>query len=535
MNEHILLPALPERPDLHVRTLVIGGGIAGFRAAIESSRVGPVLLVTKDSLTESNTMHAQGGVAAALGEDDSLDAHREDTLRAGGNLCEPEAVDTVVREGPELLLELMEWGGRFDRDGDHLRLGREAGHSHHRIVHARGDATGREVVATLLRRVRSESAIRLRDHTFVVDLLVVEGRCCGAVMLSHEGRPLVVTAGNTILCTGGAGQLYRETTNPPIATGDGVAMAFRAGAEVADLEFVQFHPTTLYIAGSSRKLITEAVRGAGGRLVDRDGERFAFRYHQDGELAPRDVVSRAIVQHLQVTKDSCVFLDLSILGEWVRERFPGLNELCRLYGLDITRDPIPVHPSAHYMVGGCFADEMGRTSLPGLYAAGEAALSGLHGANRLASNSLLEGLVFGRRAGEHAARNPGPRVERIEAAPARRELSPAVFNVPDMLNSLKSLMWRQVGIMRRGDHLEEALEQLEGWHAFVRRIRFEAVEGLELTNLLQLAVLVARGALWRCETRGTHCRTDHPETDDERFRAHSVHGPSGEIIGRPLR
>jgi len=529
-----LIPTGRRAPDARVDTLIIGGGVAGYRAAIEASRAGgSVLVITKDDVRESATAYAQGGVAAVLGKNDSLEAHRDDTTAAGQGLCDPAAVETVVTEGPARVHELLEWGGQFDRDGAELHLTREGGHSHHRVVHAHGDGTGQEFVTTLLRAVREADDITLWEHAFAVDLVLVDGRCAGASVL-REGRALVVGARTTILCTGGAGRIYRETTNPGVATGDGHAMALRAGVEVADMEFVQFHPTTLYIAGAARHLITEAVRGEGGRLVDENGDRFVFRYHPDGELAPRDVVSRAIVQHLAVIGDVCVYLDLRHLGGGVRDRFPGIDRACSLYNLDITRDLIPVHPSAHYMIGGCITDLEGRTSLPGLLAAGEASSSGLHGANRLASNSLLEGLVFGRRAGALAAAAEGAPPDTIEVPEPDRPLPPTVLNVADMKNSIRSLMWRNAGILRSGDGLGRALGQLQTWQAYVHQVRFERTSALEMQNMLAVAIAVVRGAVWRVESRGTHYRTDYPERDDSRFQARGVQGHGEDIVERPL-
>lgn len=518
--------------DAFFPTVVIGGGVAGFRAALEAARSGRVLIVTKDSIRESNTAYAQGGVAAALGRDDSADFHRDDTLATGVGLCDPAAVEAVVREAPARIAEMLEWGGRFDRDGEDLHLGREGGHSRRRILHAHGDATGREFVRALLGAVRSEPAITLWEHGFAVDLLLEEGRCAGVLVL-RDGRSVAVGAGSTILCTGGAGQIYRETTNPPIATGDGIAMAYRAGAEIADMEFVQFHPTTLYVAGSGRHLITEAVRGEGAHLVDERGERYLFQYHPDGELAPRDIVSRATVQHLASTDSACVFLDLRHMDR-VAERFPGLGQTCALYNLDIRRDLVPVHPSAHYMVGGVAADLDGRTSIEGLYAAGEVAASGLHGANRLASNSLIEGLVFGRRAGLHAAGSSRPVPKRAASPKRPRSLPSTVINVEDMRNSIQALMWRWVGIARHGSDLARAGGRLSTWMSYVEQVDFQQPGGLAMENSLTVAWLVARAAEWRRESRGTHFRADFPEQDDVRFRVHSCLFAGGEVFAKPL-
>ncbi|MAG32768.1 MAG: L-aspartate oxidase [Deltaproteobacteria bacterium] len=526
-------------PGIRVDTLVIGGGVAGFRAAIEAVGGGSVLVVTKDVVRESNTAYAQGGVAAVLGDDDSIEAHCVDTFSAGQGLSERDAVEVLVGEGPAAVRELQEWGGTFDEEDGELHLTREGGHSFHRVAHAHGDATGREFVKTLLRAVRAHADVTVWEFTFAVDFIVEDGRCVGCVVFK-DGAPVTVAARNTILCTGGAGQVFRETTNPPVATGDGHAMALRAGVLVGDMEFVQFHPTTLYVAGAARHLITEAVRGEGGRLVDTKGDRFVFRYHPDGEMAPRDVVSRATVQHLAMTGEACVYLDVRHLGVGVRDRFPGLEHTCSLYRLDITTDLIPVHPSAHYVIGGCRTDLQGRTSLPGLFAAGEASLSGVHGANRLASNSLLEGLVFGRRAGACAIEDGGSLIEAFDAELTRRPgesdrpLPATVLNVADMKNSIQSLMWRQAGIIRSEEGLRRAYGQMQTWEAYVQHVRFEAPDALEMQNMLAVALAIVRGALWRKESRGTHYRTDHPERDDRNFRQHAMQPGGEEILGSPL-
>jgi L-aspartate oxidase len=504
-----------------VDVLVIGGGVAGFRAAIEAGKTRDVLVVTKDSLRESNSDYAQGGVAAVLSDDDSLESHRDDTLTVGDGLSDADAVNLVVSDGPERIRELVEWGGEFDRTEGRLDLTIEGGHSKRRVVHARGDATGAEVQKTLVRKVRECRRITTWEFSFAVDLLIDERGCVGAAVLKDRRELHLVRAKSIILATGGCGRLYRETTNPEIATGDGLAMAFRAGAEVRDAEFVQFHPTTLYVAGSGRHLVSEAVRGEGAHLVDEKGDRFAFRYHPDGELAPRDVVSRAIVSHLSATQGSCVYLDMRPLGERAATRFPGIAKACALFHLDVRRDLIPVLPSAHYHVGGVRCDLDGRTNVDGLFVAGEVASTGLHGANRLASNSLLEGLVFGRRAGIAAADVTGePRPAPPPPAP-EKSLPGSVLHVPDMVNSIRGLMWKSVGIVRRADGLESALRSLEAWAAYVSQCAFNETRGFELVNLLSAARIVTAAALWREESRGAHFRSDFPRRADA-FRVHGV-------------
>src|SRR5437899_82788 len=375
--------------------LVIGAGVAGMRAAIELAEAGTVLVVAKDSLRESSSEYAQGGIAVALSDDDEVRLHEQDTVAAGAGLCDPEAVHTLVEEGPAAIERLIEWGAEFDRDGMRLAFTREAAHSRSRILHAHGDSTGREIARTLYRKASSIPAIAFRSFRATVDLLIDQGRAAGALVFDGtSGESIAVRARAVLLATGGLGRVYKETTNPDVATGDGVAMAWRAGAEIGDIEFVQFHPTALHVEGAPRFLLSEALRGEGGVLRNAAGERFT------DELAPRDVVSRAIVAEMRRTSAPHVFLDLTHRGpEFIRKRFPRVHETCLRYGVDIATQPAPVHPAAHYAMGGVRSDRDGRTNLPALFAAGEAACTGVRGATRLASHSLLEGLVFGARAG----------------------------------------------------------------------------------------------------------------------------------------
>ncbi|MCA9319406.1 MAG: L-aspartate oxidase [Planctomycetes bacterium] len=525
-----MLPTLRSLVDLRdettelVRTdvLILGGGVAGFSAAIAAAPGARVLCVTKDTALSSNTHRAQGGVAAVLSDEDSTESHRDDTVTVGVGLCRSEAVELVVKEGPSRIRDLIEWGGNFDREGDSLHLTLEGGHSHKRVLHAQGDQTGIEVQTTLLRKVRSLPGTELWEHGFAIDLLSDGYRCVGAVVARGD-RKVIVLAKAVILATGGAGQIYRETTNPTIATGDGFAMCIRAGVALRDMEFIQFHPTTLYIAGSARHLITEAVRGEGAFLRDMRGERFMVNYHPDAELAPRDVVSRSIMRHLAANGDGHVFLDLTHLGaDFVRRRFPKLIETCGLFRLDASRDLIPIQPSAHYVMGGVEVDLDARSAMPGLYACGEVASSGLHGANRLASNSLLEGLVFGHRAGLHAA---GSNATVPAAAPdfagAEFSLEGSVINAPDMVNSIKSLMWKDVGIIRNAEGLKRAENRLTDWANYLMQCSFRDPEGWELVNSLMCAHAVAASARLRKESRGAHFRTDYTECDDEHWRRHS--------------
>src|SRR4051812_5353015 len=516
--------------------LVIGGGVAGLRAGIAAAdEAAEVLLLTKDTIDQSNTWYAQGGIAAVLQQPlDSYESHVEDTEKGGAGLCDHDAVEMFITEGPQRVLELLDWGARFDKDAAKahgLAFTREGGHSFDRIVHAYGDATGRELAETLIRTVRGRESIRVSERTFVVDLITDEGKCLGVLTLI-EGNVNLIWSKKTILASGGAGQLYRESTNPKIATADGHAMAYRAGAALQDMEMVQFHPTTLYVAGSSRALITEAVRGEGAYLVDRTGHRFMKDYHELGELAPRDVVSRAIVEQIRKTHFTHVFLDVRHLppAEF-RERFPQLAKLVDEFEINPAKDLIPVHPAAHYMIGGVDCDLDGRTSLPNLYAIGEASCSGLHGANRLGSNSLLEGLAYGARAGTTAAREamaePPPEFPLTLA----HKIPPSVkteLDITDVKSSLRSIMWRNVGIERTGGRLEETREIIAFWCRYVMDKVFDphaigleaAVAGWELQNMLTACYLIATAAYTRTESRGAHHRLDYPARDDAHWRMH---------------
>ncbi|GIW93259.1 MAG: L-aspartate oxidase [Pirellulaceae bacterium] len=523
MTPRYLIAFDPKRtPHYLTDILIIGAGLAGLRAANAVPADLDVLVVTKDQLDQSSSHYAQGGIAGVMDKEDRFEDHIADTLRAGGNLCDRQVVEMVVREAPARIQELIQWGTRFDQVAGELALGREGGHSRNRIVHALGDATGREVMRAMIERTQELKHVRIWENTFTVDLLTDQGRCWGALVVHPQWGPTLVWAKQTILCSGGAGRLYRETTNPPVATGDGVAMAYRAGARIRDMEFMQFHPTVLYIAGSSRSLITEAVRGEGGWLVDRTGYRFMPDYDARAELAPRDIVARAIVRQMEKTHHPCVYLTLSHLGEsFVRERFPGMDAICRAFGLDIAHDPIPVRPGAHYLIGGVAVDGRGHTGIAGLWAAGEVTASGLHGANRLASNSLLEALVFGAHAGQGAAQaareEPGlvrPRLLQVAAAQAGDE----TLDLADIRNSLQSLMWRSVGILREKCDLERAREQIDHWAHYVMPRQFDGVQGWQLQNMVTLAQVMVQAALWRCESRGVHYRVDFPEADDRHWR-----------------
>jgi len=516
-------------PQVFADVLVLGSGVAALRAAMEVAPTLRVALVTKSGLTESNSYYAQGGVAAAIDEADSVLSHMADTLETGCGLSDEAVVRQVVEAAPGCIRELIDWGASFDRENGRLSVGREGGHSTSRILHARGDETGKEITSTLLARIIRHESVDLYENTFAIDLLTVDGAVVGVLAWNPKHGLLVVRARRTVLASGGLGRIYRESTNPDVATGDGLAMAYRAGAVLSDLEFVQFHPTTLYIAGASRHLISETVRGEGGRLVDKNGRPFMAEYHPMGDLAPRDVVSRAILDHMRRTGAAYVYLDLTGLGGAVRERFPGIAAACSQFDIDIASDWIPVRPSAHYMIGGVRVDSEGRTSLVNLSACGEVASTWLHGANRLGSNSLLEALVYGRAVGrriaDELAGETGSKVPAGPEAPAGIRGSAACttrgqLHVPDVRNSLRSLMWRNVGIVRTGDDLAEADALIAFWQSYVLDKVFDEPRAWELQNMLTIGRLMAEAALRRTETRGVHHRSDFPERDDANWCRH---------------
>jgi L-aspartate oxidase len=516
----------PKRiPHHFVDVLVIGGGIAGMRATMAIDPRLSALVVTKDRLSESNSAYAQGGIAGVLAPEDRFEDHVDDTLTAGADLCNREVVEMVIREAPAHIRQLIEWGTVFDHeeDGD-LLLGREGGHSHHRIVHALGDATGKEIMRAMITRARDVLKAQMWQDTFTIDLLTHDGACRGALVWNKDHGRTFVWAKQTILCTGGVGQVYRETTNPAVATGDGHAIAYRAGVELRDMEFMQFHPTVLYIAGSSRTLITEAIRGEGALLVDANGERFMPSYDPRAELAPRDVVSQAIADRMIETHHPCVYLDLSPLDPThALRRFPGIARSCAEFGIDITRDRIPVRPGAHYMIGGVTVDLNGRTTLPGLWGAGEVTSTGLHGANRLASNSLLEGLVYGARSGAGASEAALEMPDTFHAIPLENQASQPSGEPLDLLdirNSLKSLMWRSVGVIRDGKQLAEGAKTVNQWCQYALSRQFSEPEGWELQNMLTVARTMIEAALVREESRGVHLRSDFPDSGGAEWRRH---------------
>jgi L-aspartate oxidase len=495
--------------------LVIGAGVAGMRAAIELAEAGTVLVVAKDSLRESSSEYAQGGIAVALSDDDEVELHEQDTLYAGDGLCDRAAVRTLVEEGPAAIQELIEWGAEFDREGNKLAFTREGAHSRDRILHAHGDSTGREIARALYHKAVSLPNVTFRSFSATTELLV-EDEAFGAMIYDAASQTeFAIPARAVLLATGGLGRVFLNTTNPDVATGDGVAMAYNAGAEIADIEFVQFHPTALAVTGAPRFLLSEALRGEGALLINTLGERFMESYHPLKELAPRDVVARAIVSEMTRTASPHVFLDLTHRGEsFIRQRFPRIYETCLRYGVNIGVDPAPVAPAAHYAMGGVYTDLDGRTTVPRLFAAGEAACTGVHGANRLASNSLLEGVVFGIRAGR--AMREGP-------AAARHALPPTTGTAYNsrFATEIQRIAWDDCGIVRSAEGLTRACRQLEGL----------APSSPEERSMRQVAWMIARCALARKESRGAHFRTDYPEKSPA-FEKHSIVSRAGDVTFR---
>lgn len=510
-----------ERPNIReFDFVIIGSGVAGLFAALHLADRGRVAVITKDTLTESNTEYAQGGIAVALGEDDSPADHAQDTLVAGAGLCEPRAVEMLTSEGPGAVGELMHLGMRFDREGEELLRGREAAHGRSRILHASGDETGHEVERSLSRRALVHPSIQIFEHTLMTDLLTVEGRSVGCDALSLPGGERVrFVASVTILASGGLGQIFAVTTNPLVTTGDGLAAAFRAGCRLMDMEFVQFHPTALYHEGSPKFLISEAVRGEGAVLRNAAGERFMPNYHELGDLAPRDVVARGVFSEMRSDGRDFVELDFSSIPlERFLSRFPGIVAELRRRGFDIYRERVPVAPAAHYAMSGVLTDLQCRTDLPGLLAVGECACMGLHGANRLASNSILEGLVFGQRCARIA---PGlPRLSYEEMGVAA-ELAPPPVRVgaPAIRGELQRLMQQCAGMERNEEDLREACAEVEARARQIATVPSASREEAETANMVTVARLVLQAALARTESRGAHYRSDFPEAD-EAWRRH---------------
>jgi L-aspartate oxidase len=507
-------------PQIFCDTLVLGAGVAGMRAAIAAARGGDVIVCTKSKLSKTNTAWAQGGIAAVLRDDDSAESHIQDTLTAGAGLCDPAAVELVCRQGPARVRELIAWGMDLDRDASgQLSVGLEGGHAAPRIYHAGGDATGAELQRTLTQAVARNDRIRLFEGCFAIDLITASedpGTPCLGAITHHPRYGLqMIWARTTILASGGAGQLFRETSNPPPATADGMAMAARAGATLADMAFVQFHPTTLYLPGAPRALISEAVRGEGAHLLDEQGRRFMVGQHELADLAPRDVVSQAIIRQIAAQGGRHVYLDCRHLTGFA-QRFPGIHATLARFSLDPATDLIPVHPAAHYTIGGVRTDLDARTDVPNLYAVGEVACSGLNGANRLASNSLLEGLVMGAIAGDRAAAratnaHPAP----IPIVSDIRPSAAAELDLEDVRSSLRSAMWKNVGVVRDGTRLADATEMFDFWGRYTLDKIFDTPDGWEVQNMLLIGAIIAKAALWREESRGTHLRTDRPGQQDQ--------------------
>ena len=510
-------------PHLFTDVLIIGSGVAGLRAALAAAQHCDVLLVTKAAVDDSCTNWAQGGVAVALHADDSTDSHGADTLSVGCGLGDPGVIKTVVDQAPGQIEQLVQWGAQFDQENGQLALGREGGHTHSRIVHSHGDATGQEFTRVLYEQVRQSPRIRVFENCFTIDLLTQDGHCIGVVTHHEKHGHQMFWSPATVLASGGCGRVFRETTNPQVATGDGLAMACRAGATLRDMEMIQFHPTTLYVAGAARALISEAVRGEGAYLCHRDGARFMDKYDSRGELAPRDVVSRAITTEMHAHDVPSVFLDVRHFpkGKFAA-RFPNLHARCIEVGIDPADGLVPVRPSAHYCIGGVVVDGDTRTSIKGLFAAGEVASTGLHGANRLASNSLLEGLVFGARAGEVAAEHALQAPRLTLEQPLSHLLPESVrteLDLPDIRHSLKSVMSRNCAVERSADRLRETLEIIEFWARYTLDKVFDEPAAWEVQNMLTVASCIAIGAATRNESRGVHYRTDAPEGSDA-WRVH---------------
>jgi L-aspartate oxidase len=518
--------------------IVVGAGVAGLRAAIELAAAGRVLVLAKREVTESNTQYAQGGIAAALSDEDEIGLHFQDTIAAGDGLCAPDAVRVLVEEGPPRIEELIAWGTEFDRSGTKLSFSREGAHSRNRILHAHGDSTGREIGRALWEKARTLKNVTIGEFEMTTDLLVEDARVVGVRLINAAGEIQTVNAKAVLLATGGLGQVYRDTTNPEVATGDGVAMAFRAGAEISDMEFVQFHPTALYLEGAPRFLLSEALRGEGAYLRNNELDRFMPKYHPLAELAPRDVVARAIAHELEISpaKNPTVFLDLTHLSsKHIDKRYPRIYQTCLRYNIDITLDLVPIRPAAHYAMGGVRTDLDGATSLDGLFAAGEVASTGVHGANRLASNSLLEGLVFGARAAKamQEAKDSGLRhnskhENRLKvSAISESSVAESAQRASDVKRCIQEIMWRDVGVVRTGKGLRRAIDDLQ---QLTPKLESDSCRSCyETANIHTTGLLIARSALAREESRGAHYRTDFPAHNDAKFLKHSV------VTGQQIR
>ena len=531
-------PTSAVNPEKHsswdTDVLIIGSGAAGLRAALAASEHANVTLITKTTLTESNTHYAQGGIAVVMNLDDTIALHIKDTCAAGAGFCNVKAVEMMVSEGIPRVAELLDWGANFDWEGALPRFTQEAAHSRRRIVH-KGDATGRETTDVLIQRVLNTENIHILQNTFAIDLLtdaeITKGReetvtCYGVTAIVGE-EAVCIRARATILATGGLGRVYPFTSNPKVATGDGFAAAWRAGCEMVDMEFVQFHPTTLYLDGAPNFLISEAVRGEGGQLISIRGERFMEKYHEKGELAPRDVVSRAIQIEMELTGFPCVYLDITHKpAGFIHERFPTISETTKRYGLDINMDLIPVRPGAHFMMGGIRTNTDTETNLKGLYACGEVACTGVHGANRLASNSLLECLVYGARAGTNAATfaafqsSHPPDISRAGNTETSQmpHIEADLASIEAIKDAIRETLWENVSIERNGEGLRQTLAELQDLATNLGNVPATPVPSditlIEAVNMLNVALMITKSALARTESRGAHYRTDFPTQDD---------------------
>ncbi len=512
--------------------LIVGSGIAGVYTALEIDKKYSVAILTKDTIDISNSVLAQGGIAVSLGKEDSPESHFRDTLYAGAGLCNPESVRVLVEHAAENIKEVCNYGVQFDRvNNKELALGREAAHSQNRIIHA-GDSTGKEVLDKLILQVKNKMNVHIKERTWVVDLLTVENTVKGMIVYDEDTKEYRVYYSNVvILASGGYGNLYRDTTNPVVSTGDGAAMAYRAGACLMDMEFVQFHPTVFYHPQNRNFLISEAVRGEGARLLNHRGEAFMEQYHPLKELAPRDVVSRAIFKEMQKYDLRHVYLDITFKDrDWLEKRFPMIFRTCLEYGIDMSKDYIPVAPAQHYCMGGIKTDVYGRTTVNGLYACGETACNGIHGANRLASNSLLEGLVFGQRISQEVdsviAKTGGQeQFEKLSICfeePDRIPRPNMKFNRAQAKEEIRTLMTENVGIVRSREKLTAARAIIVKYEKLLGNMLNDSIADIELQNMVLLAKLIIDGALEREESRGAHYRVDFPETDDEAWKKNII-------------
>ncbi len=506
--------------------LILGAGVAGLRAAVELCKHGKVTMVAKGGPQDTNSVYAQGGVAVAMSEEDDVDLHITDTLKAGHQLCSKPATKVLVEEGRPRIQELIKWGAKFDKVDGKLAFTLEGAHSRHRVLRAGGDATGSEMVRALSVKAQRLSNLVWMGNHFGMELLMHEGRCWGATVLDEiTGKMKLIKASAVLLVTGGGGQVYARTTNPASATGDGIAMAWRAGAVLEDMEFIQFHPTSLYLPSTPPFLLSEALRGEGGILRNNRCERFMKKYHKKGELAPRDVISRAIWTEMQLTKARHVYLDVTHLDStFLKKRFPTIYATCLRYDIDITEEWIPVSPSAHYFMGGVKTDLEGATNIPGLFAAGEVACTGVHGANRLASNSLLEGLVFGFRSARAAAHfsqaHPLPKKLKGPSPQPKFRNALSTQDIEKLRNSLRRLMWTKVGLVRTAESLRKAREQLQQWEQKLS-LAPQNRTGLETRNMVHVGQTIVEAALWRTNSVGAHFRGDFPGHNGAKWKMHS--------------